>query len=102
MPRKPKQRKETIAIIIDGMPITVGLHPPGGNRTSWYAYWNGLVSSKSTGKSNLPDAFVMAENMVRAWKAGGDGKRALLGDIMMTDKEFDDIQEYHFLKKKSD
>jgi hypothetical protein len=102
MPRKPRQRKEKIAVIIDGMPITVVLHPPGGSRTSWYAYWNGLVTSKSTGKSTRDEAAVTAENMVREWKAGGDGKRPLLGDTLMTDAEFDEIQKFHFLTRKQD
>jgi hypothetical protein len=102
MPRKPKLEKQTITVVIDGSPFNVILHPPGGNRTSWYAYWNGLVSSKSTGKIGLEDAIVMAETMVREWKDGGDGKRALLGDQVMTDKEFDEIQRFHFLVKKTD
>jgi hypothetical protein len=101
MPRKPKQQKQQITVIIDGVPVSVVLHPPGGNRTSWYAYWNGLVYSKSTGKASLDDALVVAENMVRAWKAGGDGKRVLLGHTVMTDEKFDEIQRFHYLVKKT-
>jgi hypothetical protein len=64
MPRKPKQEKQTVMVIVNGKLIAVILHPPTGTRKSWYAYWNGLVSSKSTEQRNLRDAIIAAENMV--------------------------------------
>jgi integrase len=102
MPRKPKQEKQTIQVVIDGVPIAVILHPPTAARKSWYAYWAGLVSSKSTAQKQLAEAIAVAENMVRAWKAGGDGKRATLADALMMDAEFDEVQRVHFLVKKRD
>ena len=50
MPRKPKPEKQTITVLVNGTPVAVILHPPTGTRPSWYAYWNGLVASKSTGQ----------------------------------------------------
>jgi integrase len=99
MPRKPKQEKQTIQVVIDGVPVAVVLHPPTGNRTSWFAYWTGLVSSKSTGHQNLADAIVAAEHMVRGWKSGGDGTRPILPDTVLTDDGFEAIQRTHFDKK---
>jgi hypothetical protein len=75
MPRKPRLEKKTITVVMEGAPITVTLHPPTGCRRSWYAYWTGLVASKSTGKTAMEDAIVVAENMVQGWKAGQGGKR---------------------------
>ena len=48
MPRKPKLEKKTVIVNVDGVPVSVVLHPPTGLRTSWYAYWAGLVSSRSS------------------------------------------------------
>jgi hypothetical protein len=36
MPRKPKQEKQQIQIVVDGMPVTVIMHPPTGAQKSWY------------------------------------------------------------------
>src|SRR5262249_6873817 len=102
MPRKPKVEKRTVTVVVNGSPIAVVLHPPAGRRRSWYAFWTGLVSSKSTGHRDLDEAIVAAENMVRAWREGGTGKRATPADGVMTDKEFDEIQRVHFLVKRSD
>jgi hypothetical protein len=65
MPRKPKQEKQTITVVVNSKPVAVTLHPPTGIRTSWYAYWAGLVASKSTGQRNLEDAIIAAEEMVK-------------------------------------
>ena len=95
MPKRPKPLgKQTITVIVDGNPITVILHPPASNRTSWYAFWNGLVSSKSTGQTSLQEAIVVAENMVR-----NNGQRASLSDTVLTDDEFTAIQRAHFDQK---
>lgn len=68
--------------------------PPTGDRTSWYAYWNGLVSSKSTGQLNLEGAIVAAENMVRA-----GGRRATFDDAVLSNEEFELVQLTHYAKK---
>jgi hypothetical protein len=94
MPRKPRVEKQTITVVVGGTPVSVVLHPPTGARSSWYAYWNGLVSSRSTGQRNLEDAIVAAENMVRA-----GGRRATLDDAVLTDEEFEGVQRTHYAKK---
>jgi hypothetical protein len=91
MPRKPKQEKKTITVIVNGTPIAVVLHPPTGSRRSWYAYWNGLVTSKSTGQSDLEEAMKVATDMVQS-----GGKRSSLGDVVLSDEEFEAIQRAHF------
>jgi integrase len=99
MPQKPKLKKEKTSFVLDGKSVDIILHPPTDKRRSWYAYWNGLETSKSTGQAKLEQAKVSVEQMVRAWQAGGSGKRVLLGDMTMTDEEMDQIQRAHFSKK---
>jgi len=94
MPRKPKQEKQAITVIVNGTPIALILHPPTGSRRSWYAYWSGLVASKSTGQRRLEEAIVVAENMQKS-----GGKRADLGDRLLSDEEFEAIQRGHFGRK---
>jgi hypothetical protein len=94
MPRKPKIEKQVITVVMNGKPIQVILHPPTGTRTSWYAYWSGLVASKSTGRTRFEDAVVVAEEMVK-----GGGKKATLADAILTDEEFEKIQRVHFGRK---
>jgi hypothetical protein len=95
MPRKPKLEKQTITIVVNGTPIAVILHPPTGPRASWYAYWNGLSSSKSTGQRNLSDAIIAAENMIR-----NGGRQAHLNDTVLMDEEFEQIQLLHYGRKQ--
>ncbi len=94
MPRKPTQEKKTITVIVNGDPVAVVLHPPSRNRKSWYAFWNGLVTSKSTGQRNLQDAIIAAESMVRS-----GGKRVVLSDTVLSDEEFVEIQRVHYSKR---
>jgi integrase len=94
MPRKPKQEKQTMTVVVNGTPVSVVLHPPTGRRTSWYAYWAGLVASKSTGQRKLEDAIVVAESMVK-----NGGKQATMADALMTDDEFKQIQRVHFARR---
>ena len=61
MPRRRKNQKHTITVVLNGTPVAVILHPPSGTRSCWYAYWNGLVASRSTGQRRLEDAIVAAE-----------------------------------------
>ena len=95
MPRKPQVEKQTITVIVNGKPVAVILHPPTSTRKSWYAYWPGLVSSRSTGQSKLEDALLVAEDMVKS-----GGKRADLRDAVLTDGEFEEIQRAHFGRKQ--
>src|SRR3954453_20658947 len=95
MPRKPKLEKETITVIVNGKTIAVILHPPTAARKSWYAYWPGLVSSKSTGEREFEKAVVMAESMVR-----NGGKKTTLTDALLTEEEFEAIQRAHFSRKQ--
>src|SRR5262249_2248939 len=94
MPRKPKQEKQTVTVVVNSKPVAVTLHPPTGSRSSWYAYWAGLVASKSTGQHNLEDAISAAEEMVRS-----GGHRATVADAVLTDEEFEAIQRAHFNRK---
>lgn len=91
MPRKPKREKQTITVVVNGAPVTVILHSPTAARKSWYAYWPGLVASRSTGQSGLEEAIVVAEAMVR-----DGGKRPTPSDGLLTDEEFEAIQRAHF------
>jgi len=94
MPRKPKVEKQTVTVIVNGVPVAVILHPPTAIRKSWYVYWNGLVTSRSTGQSKLEDAIVAAENMVK-----NGGKQARVADAILSDEEFEQIQRAHFGRK---
>ena len=64
-----------------------------GSRPAWYAYWGGLVTSKSTGQRTLEDAIIAAENMVKG------GKRATVAEAVLSDEEFEVIQRAHFARK---
>jgi hypothetical protein len=97
MPRKPKQEKTSITVVIDGIPVPVTLYPPTRRRKSWFAYWVGLTYSKSTGQRLLRDAAVAAEAMVRS-----GGNKPALSDTLLSDDEFDEIQRRHYIDKKHD
>lgn len=95
MPRKPKQEKQQVKIIVDGVPLTVIMHPPTGAQKSWYAFWHGLARSKSTGQHHFEDAVAVVENMLR-----NGGVRIQPTDLVMSDDEFDEIQRSYYGKKK--
>jgi integrase len=95
MPRKPKVEKQQITIVVDSEPVNVILHPPKGSRKSWYAYWNGLTTSKSTGERRLDDAVKAAERMIK-----NGGNRFSESKPVLTDEEFDEMQRQHFAKKR--
>lgn len=98
MPRKPKREKRTITAVVNGTPVKIILHPPNGRRTSWFAYWSGLVASKSTGQTDLDGAIRVAQKMVAG---GGDGAgQPVLADAVLTDEEFEKIQRAHFSRKR--
>ncbi len=94
MPRKSRPEKRKVAIPVNGTPVEVTLHPPSGTRTSWYAYWPGLVSSRSTGQADLQAAIRAVEGMLR-----NGGQRAELADAVLGDDEFERIQRVHFGRK---
>jgi integrase len=100
MPRKPKMEKQTITVVVNHLPVTVILHPPTGLRKSWYAYWTGLVASKSTSQRKLEDAIVVVEKMVNRWIAGGTGSAPTTDDLVMTDEEFKALQQAHYNRRK--
>jgi integrase len=100
MPRKPKLEKKIVQVVIDGTPVAVTLHPPAGARRSWYAYWGGLVASKSTGHTDFSRAAAAAEQMLRQWKSGGAGDRPRPADMLLTDEEFKALQRAHFERKQ--
>lgn len=93
MPRKPAHKKQKITLLVNGTPINVTLTPPTGGRVSWYAYWSGLVASKSTGQSEFEDAVKVAENMLR-----NNGKQNTLENSLLSDDEFIEIQRRHYGK----
>lgn len=95
MGRKPKPTKRTITVVVNGTVIPVILHPPTPPRKAWYAYWPGLVASKSTGQTGFEQAAIAAEDMVR-----NGGKRGSLEAALLSDEEFEAIQKRHFGKKK--
>ncbi len=94
MPRMPILKKKKLTVLVTGTPIAVTLTPPSGVRTSWYAYWNGLVASKSTGQSRFEDAVGVVENMLR-----NGGQKSTISETLLSDEEFIEIQRRHFSKK---
>jgi hypothetical protein len=94
MPRKPKQVKRTVAVVVNGNPVTVTLHPPAGARKSWYAYWAGLVTSRSTGQREFEGAVKVVEGMIQN---GGD--RPTIASAALTNEEFEQLQRVHFGRK---
>ncbi len=95
MPRKAKQQKRKIPVVIDGRSIDVTLTPPTGRRKSWYAYWSGLVTSKSTGQDEFDSAVVAVTDMLK-----NGGRKRVAADMVLSDDEFEEIQRRHFGKRK--
>ena len=85
---------QKITVLVEGKPIKVAMHPPTGTRKSWYAFWTGLTTSKSTGQSELNEAVKVVENMLR-----NGGKKSDLSDLVVSDEEFEEIQRRHYAKK---
>jgi integrase len=100
MPRKPKHEKLLITVVVDAVPYAVHLHPPRGSHKSWYAFWSGLVTSRSTGHATREGAVAAAETMLKEWLAGGEGDRPRPADLVLTDEEFEKIQRAHYGRKK--
>lgn len=92
MPRKPKPaKKEKITIVVNGTPVTVTLTPPTRARKSWFVYWKGLATSKSTGASLFEDAVKAAEHMLTH-----SGQKPDLAQALLADDDFLAIQKKHF------
>src|SRR5690606_27207645 len=70
------------------------IHPPSGTRKSWYAYWSGLTTSRSTGHGRIEEAVKSVEAMLRS-----RGKRQQSGEILLSDEEFLRIQMVHYGRK---
>jgi integrase len=96
MPRKPKLNKTQVIVTVNGAPIPVTLFPPQGSRKTWYAYWKGLKTRKTTGVTEYEQAVIAVSDMLNY----GGGKR-FLADAIMSDDEFEEIQRRHYGKKKS-
>ncbi len=94
MPRKRKQEKLTRVVVVNNTPLSVTLHPPTDARTSWYAYWPGLATSKSTGQASFDDAYRVVEDMVK-----NDGRKPTVQDAILSDEEFIAIQHRHYARK---
>lgn len=95
MPRKPVSKKQKITVVVNNKPVTVTMTPPTAERSSYYAYWKGLTTSKSTGHSVLDEAVKAVEDMLR-----NGGKKSVVADTMLSDAEFEEIQRRHYAKKK--
>lgn len=91
MPRKPKTEPKRLNVVVNGVPISVTLHPPSGRMKAWYVYWPGLGNSKSTGERELKAAIAAAEAMLR-----NGGERPTAADGVLSDEEFKEIQRSHF------
>lgn len=99
MPRKPKVQKKDVTILVENHPITITLHPPTKTRTSWYVYWNGLKSSRSTGQSEYQSAVQIADDMIRRWVKGEEPLRATPSSTALSDEDFKELQRAHFGRK---
>lgn len=98
MPRKPEPlRKKKITVVVEGATVDVMLHPPSGTRKSWYAYWNGLTASRSTGHSDFAEAVRSVEDMLR-----NGGRKRRPDEALLSDEEFEEIQRRHYGKKKGE
>ena len=95
MPRKPKVEKQLITVMVNGKPVKATLHPPSKSRTSWYVYWPGLVSSKSTGQRILEKAIGVVESMIL-----NEGKCVVVADTILFDEEFKKLQRHHYTRKQ--
>lgn len=91
MPRKPRLSKQRITVIINEVPIALTLTPPNGRRKSWFVYWPGLLSSRSTGTPILDDAIRVSERLLC-----NGGQRNDLEVACLTDDEFKKLQRAHF------
>lgn len=95
MPRKPSPKKVVVTMQVGDKDVPIYLHPPIGNRKSWFVYWSELKNPKSTGVRTLDEAMTVAKKML-----GAGGKRKTLKDTVLNDEDFEKIQRRHFSKKQ--
>ena len=93
--KKKKVERQTITVVVNGKAVLVIMHPPVPPRTSWYAFWHGLSTSRSTGQSDYEQAVLVVQDML-----GNGGKRGHLADAILSNEEFEEIQRRHYQKKQ--
>jgi integrase len=91
VPRKPSLKKQTVLVKVNETSVAVTFHPPSGTRKAWYAYWPGLVASKSTGQQDFKAAVAVVEGMLR-----NAGRKPEVKDTLLTDDDLEAIQRSHF------
>lgn len=89
MPRKPSLKKEVRTLRGNGKDVQVSFFPPQGRNKSWYAYWKGLPTRKSTKERSLERAIESVERELF-------DKQDASSSSLMTDEEFDEIQRRHY------
>lgn len=94
MPKKPKPQNSKISIAVNGFPIDVTLYSPRGKKKTWYAYWNGLTSARTTNQTNYEEAVKAVTAMLN-----NGGKRPDHSQSILSNEEFEQIQRRHFSKK---
>lgn len=94
MPRKPKA-ETTELINANGTMIRVTLFPPDRSRNerSWYAYWKGQPTRRSTKKATKAEAIEAVRKMLC--------RQPETPSATLTDEEFIAIQQSHFEKQKT-
>ena len=96
MPRKPKAECHAIHVTCDGAVVRVTLFPPRAlkKEKTWFAYWKGQKTRRSTGKRTLKEAIEAATAMVqeRPSEQSDDWH-------CPSDEEFIEVQRRHFSKK---
>lgn len=96
MPRKPKEGCHEIQVSHNGAAVRVTLFPPrtAKKERTWFAYWKGQKTRRSTGKKALREAIDAATAMVQERPTGRSGDWDC-----PSDDEFIEIQRRHFSKK---
>jgi integrase len=96
MPRKPKEGCHEIHVSHAGAAVRVTLFPPRAAKKerTWFAYWKGQKTRRSTGKKTLREAIEAATAMVQEQPTGHPGDWQC-----PSDEEFIEIQRRHFGKK---
>jgi hypothetical protein len=96
MPRKPKEGCHEIHVSHNGAAVRVTLFPPRAvkKERTWFAYWKGQKTRRSTGKKTLREAIEAATAMVQERPTGRSGDWQC-----PSDDEFVEIQRRHFSKK---
>jgi integrase len=86
---------EKFSVSINGKLVAVSMYPPNPPQRSWYAYWAGLKTRKSTGEKDYGAACAAVEDMLR-----NGGRKQNIADAVMSDEDFAEIQRIHYRKKQ--